>query len=79
VKEFLDEAKEGFIIFSLGTNVKSKLLPKELIQGLLKVFGELKVRVLWKFETDDLPGMPKNVKISKWLPQQDVLGNYFLR
>jgi len=70
----MDGAENGFIIFSLGTNVKSKLLPKELIQGILKVLGDLNVKVLWKFETDDLPGLPKNVKISKWLPQQDALG-----
>jgi len=49
-------------------------LPAELIQGILKVLGELNVRVLWKFESDSLPGKPENVKISKWLPQQDVLG-----
>jgi len=70
----LDNSKDGFILFSLGTNLKSNLLPAELIQEILKVLGELNVRVLWKFESDNLPGKPANVKISKWLPQQDILG-----
>ncbi|XP_059481177.1 UDP-glucosyltransferase 2-like [Neocloeon triangulifer] len=75
VKEFLDGATEGFIFFSLGSNVKSSSLPDEMKKGILEVFGSLKLRVLWKFEVDDLPGKPKNVMINKWLSQQDVLGH----
>jgi glucuronosyltransferase len=70
----LDNSTQGFILFSLGTNVKSSKLPKERIAAILKVLSKLKVKVLWKFETEELPGRPENVKISKWLSQQDVLG-----
>jgi glucuronosyltransferase len=80
VKKFLDDAEDGFIIFSLGTNVKSSLMPKEILNGIIKVLGELnKVRVLWKFEKEDLENCPENVKISKWLQQQDVLGTHTLK
>ncbi|CAB3377024.1 Hypothetical predicted protein [Cloeon dipterum] len=75
VREFLDGANDGFIFFSLGTNVKSIMLPQEVIDGILKVFSKLKLKVVWKFENDDLPGKPKNVMINKWLSQQDVLGH----
>lgn len=37
--------------------------------------GSLPHAVLWKFEADDLPDKPENVKIAKWLPQQDILSN----
>jgi glucuronosyltransferase len=70
----LDNATEGFILFSLGSNVKSSKLPQERITAILGVLSKLKVKVLWKFEKEDLPGRPANVKISKWLSQQDVLG-----
>lgn len=45
----------------------------EKIQMFLDVFAKLEENVLWKFEAD-LPNIPKNVKISKWLPQSDILG-----
>lgn len=40
----------------------------------MDAFAELPYDVLWKFENDSLPNLPKNVFIKKWLPQQDVLG-----
>ncbi|KAL1491841.1 hypothetical protein ABEB36_012376 [Hypothenemus hampei] len=74
LQEFLDNSPEGVIYFSLGSNLKSKDLPSEQKQWILSVLGNLKEKVLWKFE-EDLPGKPKNVFIKKWLPQQDVLAH----
>lgn len=74
LQNFLDEAKEGVIYFSLGSNLKSKDLSKEKRNAILKVFSELKERVLWKWEDDVLPEQPPNVRLGKWLPQQDILG-----
>ncbi|XP_065332906.1 uncharacterized protein LOC135934838 [Cloeon dipterum] len=79
VREFLDSATDGFIFFSLGSNVKSSLLPDDVKKGIIEVFGKLKQKVLWKFEDDNLPGKPKNVLINKWLSQQDVLGHKNMR
>ncbi|CAB3381039.1 Hypothetical predicted protein [Cloeon dipterum] len=75
IQDFLDGAKNGFIYLSFGTNIKSKLLPKTMIDTILKVFAELDVRILWKFEDDKLAGKPRNVMINKWLSQQDVLAH----
>lgn len=74
LQQFLDKAKEGVVYFSLGSNLKSKELPEEKRNAILKSFSKLKEKVLWKFEDDILPGQPPNVKIEKWLPQQDILG-----
>lgn len=30
--------------------------------------------MLWKWE-DDLPDKPSNIRIEKWLPQNDILGH----
>lgn len=75
LKTFLDEAKDGAILFSMGSNAKSVYLPAETIKNLLKVFSQLKQRVVMKWESDTLEGKPANVFISKWLPQDDVLAH----
>ncbi|KAJ8928783.1 hypothetical protein NQ314_018641 [Rhamnusium bicolor] len=75
LQKFLDEAKEGVIYFSMGSNLKSKYLPQETREAFLKAFGKRKEKVLWKWEDDVLPGQPPNVKLGKWLPQQDILAH----
>jgi glucuronosyltransferase len=44
------------------------------MMAFLEAFSKLKQRVLWKWETESLPGQPSNVKLGKWLPQSDILG-----
>nr|CAD7256361.1 unnamed protein product [Timema shepardi] len=74
LKDFMDTAPEGVIYFSLGSNVRSDTMDAQKRQIFLEVFSELPgYHVLWKWESDSLPGQPKNVKLAKWLPQQDVL------
>jgi len=64
----------------MGSNLRSSLMPEEKRIALLAAFGELKQRVIWKYEEESLPGQPDNVMISNWVPQMDILGeNYFMR
>lgn len=56
----------------MGSNLKSKDLPDELKKDLVKMFGTLKHKVLWKFE-EVLPNLPKNVQIVQWAPQMAIL------
>lgn len=74
----MDEAKDGAIYFSFGTNVKGKDMPKEKVAIFLNVFKKLKQRVIWKWEDDKLADKPANVLISNWLPQNDILGKGIL-
>lgn len=39
-----------------------------------KVFATLKQKVIWKFK-GDIPNLPSNVMISKWLPQNDIFAH----
>ncbi|XP_047539339.1 UDP-glucosyltransferase 2-like [Vanessa atalanta] len=73
LKNYLDSSKNGVIYVSFGTNVVPSLLPAEKIKAIAKVFSELPYDVLWKWDQDTLPGQSKNIKISKWFPQTDVL------
>ncbi|XP_073847615.1 UDP-glycosyltransferase UGT5-like isoform X2 [Musca autumnalis] len=75
LQTFLDEATDGAIFFSLGSNVQSKDMPLEKMHIFLDVFASLKQRVIWKFENESIPDMPKNILIRKWLPQSDILAH----
>ncbi|XP_026736011.1 UDP-glucuronosyltransferase 2B9-like isoform X2 [Trichoplusia ni] len=73
LKSYLDSSKNGVIYISFGTNVNPTLLPADRIQVLVKAFSQLPYDVLWKWNGDELPGRTENIRISKWLPQSDLL------
>ncbi|CAG9793374.1 unnamed protein product [Diatraea saccharalis] len=74
LQKIMDDAKDGVIYFSMGSNLRSKDLPSEVTQSLLKVFSSLKQTVMWKFE-EVLPGLPENVHILKWASQHSILAH----
>jgi UDP:flavonoid glycosyltransferase YjiC (YdhE family) len=66
----------GFIYVSMSSAVKTTNSPKYFFEMLLNVFGSLPYHVLWKWENNitDTYDIPSNVRIERWLPQQDILG-----
>ena len=79
LKDFCDGAKDGFIFFSMGSFLQGSTMPEKYRQIFIRTFAKLKQRVLWKWETETMADLPPNVKLSKWLPQQDVLGHKNIR
>ena len=75
IQEFLDSAKEGVILFSMGSNLKSKNWAVEKREAFVKAFGKLKQKVLWKYENETLPNNPGNIMIGSWIPQRDILAH----
>lgn len=75
LQKAMDSAKHGVVYMNFGSNVRSSELSKEKKDAFLKVFGQLKQTVLWKWEEDDLPNKPDNVIIKKWMPQKDILSH----
>uniref|UniRef100_A0A1L8D6R8 UDP-glucuronosyltransferase n=1 Tax=Plutella xylostella TaxID=51655 RepID=A0A1L8D6R8_PLUXY len=73
IKSYLDSSKHGVIYMSFGTNVSPSRLPAASIQLFNRVFAALPYDVLWKWDRDEMPGKADNVRISKWLPQADLL------
>lgn len=71
--------EDGFIFFSVGSAVIASSIPEEYRTILVQVFGSLKQRVLWKWDKDTMDDLPPNVRLSTWLPQQDILGDPRLR
>ncbi|XP_067633316.1 uncharacterized protein [Eurosta solidaginis] len=75
IQKFLDEAEDGVIYFSLGSQIQSKDLPQEKLNIFLDVFRNIKQRILWKFESDSLKNLPINIMIKPWMPQTDILAH----
>ncbi|XP_066259817.1 UDP-glycosyltransferase UGT5-like [Euwallacea similis] len=75
LQKFMDSAKEGVIYFSMGSNLKAKDMSEEKKQIFFNVFKRLKQKILWKFEDKNVTGLPKNVFIKSWMPQQDILAH----
>lgn len=76
LKEFMDNAKHGVILFSMGSNLQSTDLDETTRSAILRAFAKLKQQVIWKWEDENLPGKPDNVKIMKWCPQNDIMGKW---
>ncbi|XP_034250265.1 LOW QUALITY PROTEIN: uncharacterized protein LOC117650772 [Thrips palmi] len=74
IRQWMDGAEDGVIVFSMGSLVRSNSLPQAVIEALLAAFAALPQRVLWKYEGDGLQP-PANVKVVPWLPQRDVLAH----
>ncbi|GAB0099857.1 UDP-glucuronosyltransferase [Sergentomyia squamirostris] len=77
LQDILDQAKNGVILFSLGTNVKSSMLGDARITEILETFRALpELTFLWKFESETLPvTVPSNVIIRSFVPQNDILAH----
>lgn len=73
IAKFLDEAHEGVLYFNLGSMIKMSTMPKDKLNILIKVFRSIPRKVIWKWEQDDIPELPDNVMVQKWLPQYDIL------
>ncbi|KAM3961860.1 LOW QUALITY PROTEIN: UDP-glycosyltransferase UGT48C1 [Aphomia sociella] len=71
LQRVLDKATKGAIYFSMGSNVRSKDLPKSVKQQLINGF-ELEQTVIWKFE-EKLDYVPRNLHILEWAPQLSIL------
>jgi len=73
VRIFLNKAKSGAIIISLGTNVKWKYFGLNKIKIVMLALSKLKQQVLWKADIEMPFQVPDNVMILKWMPQREVL------
>lgn len=75
IKSWIEDAKNGVILVSFGTNFRSADLQKEKLDLLINSFKKVKQRIIWKFEDESLPNLPENVLIKAWLPQDDILAH----
>lgn len=77
IDHFLNASKKnGAILFSLGSNMKSSSIQPETVSKIYKVLSSLEQNVVWKWENlENTPGNASNILYQKWLPQDDILAH----
>ncbi|XP_032676826.1 UDP-glucuronosyltransferase 2B31-like isoform X2 [Odontomachus brunneus] len=73
IRDFLDGAKNGAVVISLGTNVAWKSVDLDKFKAVVLALSKLKQRVLWKLKIKMSFELPDNIMVVKWIPQGDVL------
>ena len=63
---------------SFGSILRGADLPESTKKVFINTFARLPQRIVWKFE-GQADGMPANIMLSSWLPQQDLLGHAKIR
>lgn len=73
LKEFIDNAPNGIMYVSFGTNVRTENFSKDMVNKFFDVFSNLPVKVVWKFNGT----IPKsdNIYTAPWFSQQSVLAH----
>ncbi|KAJ7425158.1 hypothetical protein WISP_24721 [Willisornis vidua] len=66
--------EHGIVVFSLGSMVSE--IPMKKAMEIADALGTVPQTVLWRYTGPTPPNLPKNVKLVKWLPQNDLLGRY---
>ncbi|XP_026152032.1 UDP-glucuronosyltransferase-like [Mastacembelus armatus] len=74
LEEFVNgSGDDGFIVFTMGSMVSN--MPMERAKHFFDAFRQIPQRVVWRY-TGVLPeDVPKNIKLMKWLPQNDLLAH----
>ncbi|XP_037293501.1 UDP-glucosyltransferase 2-like [Manduca sexta] len=75
IKKFIEESEHGVIYISFGSMLKASTTPRDKVEAIISAVSELPQRVIWKWDEKTLPGIPKNILVSKWLPQNDILAH----
>ncbi|XP_051809456.1 UDP-glucuronosyltransferase-like isoform X1 [Acanthochromis polyacanthus] len=65
--------EHGFIVFTLGSMVSD--LPESITAVFLEAFRQIPQKVVWRY-TGKVPGkLPENVRLMKWVPQNELLAH----
>ncbi|KAM6948215.1 UDP-glucuronosyltransferase 1A1-like [Aplochiton taeniatus] len=77
LEAWVSTGQHGFIVFTLGSLVSS--MPEELTVIFLEAFRQIPQKVLWRHSGPYPDNIPENVKMMKWLPQNDLLAHHRVR
>ncbi|XP_041119748.1 UDP-glucuronosyltransferase 1-2-like [Polyodon spathula] len=74
LEEFVNSSGEhGFVVFTLGSMISE--MPLEKVNQFAEALGKIPQKVIWRL-TGPTPGnLSANIKLMKWLPQNDLLAH----
>uniref|UniRef100_A0A4W5JWY4 glucuronosyltransferase n=1 Tax=Hucho hucho TaxID=62062 RepID=A0A4W5JWY4_9TELE len=74
LQEFVGESGEdGFVVFTLGSMISQ--MPEEKAKQFFDAFSRIPQRVVWRYTGVVPENAPDNIRLMKWLPQNDLLGH----
>ncbi|XP_068594313.1 UDP-glucuronosyltransferase-like [Cebidichthys violaceus] len=74
LEEFVNgSGDDGFIVFTLGSMVSN--MPEQKAKQFIDAFRQIPQRVVWRYTGVLSDDVPKNVRLMKWLPQNDLLAH----
>ncbi|XP_062922123.1 UDP-glucuronosyltransferase 2C1-like [Mobula hypostoma] len=73
-EEFVQSSgKHGIIVMSLGSVIHS--LPKQIAMEIAEAFAQVPQKVIWRYDGEIPPNIGNNTLLTKWIPQNDLLGH----
>ncbi|XP_037962809.2 UDP-glucosyltransferase 2 [Plutella xylostella] len=73
LQTYLDSSRKGVIYVSLGSTLNISDLPHQITTALFNVFKSLPYDILLKAKHENVGFKLENLRIEKWLPQNDLL------
>ena len=75
LEKYMDSHPEGVVYVSFGSAFRPSQMTTRQREAFHEAFKELKYPIIWIFDGEDITGIPENVKIMKWVPQNDLLAH----
>lgn len=78
MEDFVNSAKKGFIYISFGTVAEFTNFDRDVqLEFIQALYAFPEIKFLWKASVQINETLPKNVMLTKWAPQQTVLGLFY--
>ncbi|KAI5746275.1 hypothetical protein M8J77_001805 [Diaphorina citri] len=77
IQKTLDSASQGFILYSLGSIMKSETAPDTLARTLVETFSKFEnYKIIWIWNGQQVTELPSHVvQIKQWVPQIPILAH----
>ena len=71
--DWINEADDGIIVFSMGSMVRS--MHKSKAEVIAAALARLPQRVIWRYDGEMPDSLGANTKTMDWIPQNELMGH----
>lgn len=73
IDEFLSKSTKDVLFISWGSMVRGSTMDQSKLAVIVAVLQRLNMKVIWKWESDEIPVKDDQFKFVKWAPQLALL------